>query len=434
MAFSSQQVRKLKSRLKPQHVRLREVEGQNLHYLEGWHVVAEANRIFGFDGWDRETVSNTCVWTRQIGGRYCAAYVARVRITVRAGDATIIREGSGAGESNEPTPGQAHDRASKAAETDATKRALTTFGNCFGLTLYAGGLEAERRLARAQKGDGKPSAEQASPVSARPDHARHDGGVAVPDNSPVTIDDRLAGATAGNGQEHQLGKAGASRADAVLGDRPVMAGDARTHATAGNGWQAGNGGQDPEGFVASNAAIATRPKDGELVVASHDGDQAVESVAASEEPPASARAVVVPAASGPGLVANGHPADTSHPADDTPHRRAIDKSLLTIAEPRRVRDPEHLRFVAEQPCMLCGRQPCEAHHLRYVQPRALGRKSSDAYTVPLCALHHRELHAKGNERAWWIAKGRDPVAVADQLWRQSSGRSAVQPQPAGVYD
>ena len=145
MAFSDQQVRKLKSRLKPQHVRLREVDGQTLHYLEGWHVVAEANRIFGFDGWDRETVSNSCVWTKQLGARYCAAYVARVRITVRAGEERIIREGSGAGESNEPTPGQAHERASKEAETDATKRALTTFGNCFGLTLYGAAVRQDHR-------------------------------------------------------------------------------------------------------------------------------------------------------------------------------------------------------------------------------------------------------------------------------------------------
>ena len=93
-------------------------------------------------------------------------------------------------------------------------------------------------------------------------------------------------------------------------------------------------------------------------------------------------------------------------------RRAIDKSVLAIAEPRRVRDPEHLIYVADQPCMICEREPCEAHHLRYVQPRALGRKTSDAYTVPLCALHHRELHARGNERAWWIAKGRDPLPMA----------------------
>ncbi len=152
MAFTDSQIRKLKSKLKPQHVRVRETEGQTLHYLEGWHVVAEANRIFGFDAWDRETVSNACVWTKQVSGRYCAAYVARVRITVRAGEGVIIREGSGAGESNEATPGQAHDRASKAAETDATKRALTTFGNSFGLNLYASLPESERRAKVTQNG------------------------------------------------------------------------------------------------------------------------------------------------------------------------------------------------------------------------------------------------------------------------------------------
>ena len=156
MAFTDQQVRKLKSKLKPQYVRAREIEGQTLHYLEGWHVVVEANRIFGFDAWDRETVSNSCVWTKQSGARYCAAYVARVRITVRAGNATIIREGCGSGESNESTPGQAHDRASKAAETDATKRALTTFGNCFGLTLYAGAA-AQQQLRRNRDADSPPN-------------------------------------------------------------------------------------------------------------------------------------------------------------------------------------------------------------------------------------------------------------------------------------
>ena len=108
----------------------------------------------------------------------------------------------------------------------------------------------------------------------------------------------------------------------------------------------------------------------------------------------------------------------------TSHQSKIDKSALVIAEPRRIRDPEHLKFVAEQPCIICGRQPCEAHHLRYVQPRALGRKSSDAYTVPLCALHHRELHSKGNERTRWVGKGRDPLPTADQLWRESINKGS----------
>src|SRR5262245_52441463 len=113
MAFTDTQLRKLKSRPHRRHVKVREAEGMVLHYLEGWHVMAEANRIFGFDGWDRETLSSACVWTKQMGSRYCAAYVARVRITVWAGDHKIIREGSGAGESNAPSPGQAHEWAAK---------------------------------------------------------------------------------------------------------------------------------------------------------------------------------------------------------------------------------------------------------------------------------------------------------------------------------
>ena len=81
MTFAAPQIRKLKSKLKPAHVKTREADGISLSYLEGWHVVAEANRIFGFDGWDRETVANSCVWTKQTGSRYCAAYVARVAPT-----------------------------------------------------------------------------------------------------------------------------------------------------------------------------------------------------------------------------------------------------------------------------------------------------------------------------------------------------------------
>jgi hypothetical protein len=105
-------------------------------YVEGWHVIAEANRIFGYDAWDRRTLASRCVWNGQSGGCYGAAYTAKVRVSVRAGDITIVREGSGTGEGKAPTPGQAHELALKGAETDATKRALATFGNPFGLALY----------------------------------------------------------------------------------------------------------------------------------------------------------------------------------------------------------------------------------------------------------------------------------------------------------
>jgi hypothetical protein len=94
----------------------------------------------------------------------------------------------------------------------------------------------------------------------------------------------------------------------------------------------------------------------------------------------------------------------------------IDKSALALSEPRRYRDRAHLEFVSAQPCLLCGRQPSDAHHLRFAQPRALGRRVSDEFTVPLCRTHHRFLHSRGDEEAWWKAVKFDPVIVARRLW------------------
>jgi hypothetical protein len=85
----------------------------------------------------------------------------------------------------------------------------------------------------------------------------------------------------------------------------------------------------------------------------------------------------------------------------------------------RLRDKEHCKYVATQPCVICGRTPAEAHHLRFAQPRALGRKVSDEYTVPVCRLHHRELHRYGDEASWWAGVGVDPLPVALELWKSS---------------
>jgi hypothetical protein len=90
-----------------------------------------------------------------------------------------------------------------------------------------------------------------------------------------------------------------------------------------------------------------------------------------------------------------------------------------LSEPRRYRDRAHLEFVASQPCLLCGRQPSDAHHLRFAQARALGRKVSDEFAVPLCRTHHRALHQSGDEAAWWTSAGIDAVAVAHRLWQHT---------------
>ena len=136
MGFSAKQVQALRRNLDHRHVRTREANGRELSYIEGWYAISEANRIFGFDGWNRETVESRCVLARENRGSFLAVYTARVRISVQAGGATIIREGHGSGEGRGASPGEVHDTALKAAETDATKRALATFGRPFGLELY----------------------------------------------------------------------------------------------------------------------------------------------------------------------------------------------------------------------------------------------------------------------------------------------------------
>src|SRR5271163_1512909 len=106
-------------------------------------------------------------------------------------------------------------------------------------------------------------------------------------------------------------------------------------------------------------------------------------------------------------------------AEKPKQSKSIDKSTLSFPEPRRVRDREHVRQVAHQSCLVCGRKPCDAHHLRFAQTRALGRKVSDEFTVPLCRGHHRELHRHGDESRWWQKAAIDPITAARALWLET---------------
>jgi len=129
--------------------------------------------------------------------------------------------------------------------------------------------------------------------------------------------------------------------------------------------------------------------------------------------------------------------DTSNTADQ--HQpKGIDKSMLAVSAPRRYRNKEHLRYVTLQPCLLCARRPSDAHHLRFVQPRALGRKPSDEFAVPLCRIHHRAAHRAGDERAWWGAAGIDPLKIARKLWKDTRANKRQEspnvPSPAARTD
>jgi hypothetical protein len=107
------------------------------------------------------------------------------------------------------------------------------------------------------------------------------------------------------------------------------------------------------------------------------------------------------------------------------------EGVIVIGKPVRERDRDHLRFVAAQPCLVCGRTPSDPHHVRFAEPRAIGRKVSDRFTVPICRLHHRELHRRGNERSWWQTRGLDPLAIAARLWDLTHAAEGAE---AGIED
>lgn len=159
MTFTPEQIEALSAPLNRATVKERNQGGKAVSYIEGWHAIAEANRIFGFGNWNRETIEIICVSERprkiSEGKPYekegfGVTYTARVRITV--GD--VVREGVGAGHGIDADPGQAHESAIKEAETDAMKRALMTFGNPFGLALYD---KTQSNVAATPKAEPKPA-------------------------------------------------------------------------------------------------------------------------------------------------------------------------------------------------------------------------------------------------------------------------------------
>lgn len=165
--LTNDQKAELDKKLDPAHVKQRKGGGNfQLSYIEGWHAIAEANRIFGHDLWHSETVELRCIGEEESGGRFKVGYLARVRITVNGPEdrEDIIREGVGFGNGMGPSRVDAHELAAKEAETDARKRALMTFGWPFGLALY------DKTQANVGKPDDKP--EQPDDKPEQPDPSR----------------------------------------------------------------------------------------------------------------------------------------------------------------------------------------------------------------------------------------------------------------------
>jgi DNA recombination protein Rad52 len=356
--FSSKQIMALRRKLARQNVHSREVDGRSIDYVEGWFAIAQANAIFGFDGWDREMTYFERLYERSRNDRTNCGYVARIRVRVRAGESIVVREGTGWGTASAPNPGDAHERAIKAAETDATKRALATFGNRFGLGLY--------------------DKEQNGVTPRKPDS--HPAGLClyVPGGEILAADLSAEGFCTGLRQLIEKVTTAAELQSLLrLNDENL----ARLRTEAPN-LKTGKGIHYAD--VLEKLA-QDRMKDF--------------SPAADQEPAAPPPLPLQASKIAPG--------------------QRIDKKELTFGAVRRFRDKTHLQFVASQPCLICGRHPSHAHHLTFAQSRGLSMKVSDEYTVPLCAVHHDDLHRNGPEPAWWGTRNLDPISVAAEFWNQS---------------
>jgi ERF superfamily len=112
-------------------------------------------------------------------------------------------------------------------------------------------------------------------------------------------------------------------------------------------------------------------------------------------------------------------ADTSQKASTAAQKRSRSWVVRALGKTVRLRDKDHRKFVLRQPCLVCGRVPSDPHHLTFTQPRALGYRVSDEFTVPVCRIHHRELHRSGDEAAWWQKLNIDPLPVALRLWQHT---------------
>jgi hypothetical protein len=299
--------------------------------------------------------------------------MARVRIQVRAGDQLIVREGTGAGHCEADEISQAHENALKEAETDATKRALSTFGNSFGLALY----EKEQRYVR------KSPKKRTANIKKKGDVvwvALSEGGaLAEYHDDPVAYCSAI--------RHHLEGLPDRGQLLLFWEDNTATIEDLRKALPALKTER----GQHYADVLGSIYATRLQALTSDEESATNSTDEFLDSVADEDSGEATASDIVVP-----------------------------------IGTLRRRRDKPHLKCIASKPCLICDRTPCQAHHIRFAQPRAMGMKVGDEWTVPLCATHHQLLHDAGNEADWWKTEDIDPLAIAERLWQESHGIQAAE--------
>lgn len=404
--FSHRQLKKLASDLDKAHIHSRHVQGRRLDYIEGWFAISQANSIFGYAGWDREMVQFERVFERQRKADIACAYWARVRIRVHIEDRAVIREGTGFGSAIASDLSDAHERALKSAETDATKRALVTFGKRFGLSLY-------------DKDRGTRSGAHMSAAA-----------VVEPSHSPFILHDHTGHIIA-----DQLSAegfcAGLRQIIEAIPDTAMLTALASYNA--------------PTMTMLEQKYPDLRSKHGK-----HFADILRNLMRQRCETPLSVRnnmppsekeettnaakaknsqSLSTPALQGNNPATSPKSTESSRGPAQTRGSRlgpgpAINKAQLSAKTEPRIRCKAHLNYVAAQPCLICEAIPSHAHHIGFAQSRGLSLKVSDAFTVPLCAVHHNILHSVHPERAFWHQMGIDPLPVAQKLWRDSQKSSS----------
>ena len=397
MPFTDTQIKALSNKLSVKHVRTRQSAGKTLSYIEGWHTIAEANRIFGYDAWDRQTMTIKCVWEGLWRNRSACSYIARVRIRVRAGDVEICREGCGSGHGSGTTPGEAHESAIKEAETDAMKRALTTFGNPFGLALYDKEQQNVRGRKQRRQQNGKDSTISWLVLSSEGEYmSAHEDPVDYCKAMRQLLEAISTRERLRSYWQRNLVSIAMLRRNLpdLTTERGEHYADVLTNLYK----------RQMRVIYQETADNRQSDTDGRPQKIKDLDRGATKQPAAGAEPRAAKN--IDSAESNVG----------SRAPQDNGVNGQIDKTKLPISTPRRIRDKDHLRYVAAKPCIICGRSPGQAHHLRFAQPSALGRKVSDEWTVPLCATHHRSLHSVGDEERWWKEKGINATAHAVRLW------------------
>ena len=377
MPFNQLQNKALAAKLSAKHVKTRMKDGITLSYVEGWHVIAEANRIFGFDGWNRETVRADCVCQGGNNGKSTCSYTAQVRVSVRAGDSVICREGCGFGSGFGATPGEAHEKAMKEAETDAMKRALSTFGNPFGLALY----DKEQKCVRQSRA--RPVGKQVSWIV-----FSRDGKKISEKKDPIDFCSLMKQHLKSIQDFSEFMAFWQKNQETVAKLREFLPG-LKTEQGRHYGEILGSIYTERlQEFATRKSEVTINVENGNDVEANENAEGADKTT----EPAMPNTESVAP------ITPVGNPI--------TPHCK-------------RIRNKEHLRFVASQSCLICGRSPSHAHHIKFAQPRAMGRKVSDEWAVPLCYIHHRTLHDRGDEKAWWVQNKIEPIKEADRLWSES---------------